>query len=223
MMVIQALSEAMPERVIATAGSPLWCMNVAGQRRDGKAFANMFFVNGGYGASSLRDGHQVLSWPSNVSSTPVEMIEQLSPLKVHYRRYRVGTGGAGRHRGGNGQEVLVERSARARRPPLRGLPGAKPERPANSSSTARRRTRNRSTWSSRAAWCSSARLRAAASARRKNATRRWSNAIVPTDTSPRTDGRAPTATMRRTRPASDPVTQSRAIARPAMRPCRNPT
>jgi N-methylhydantoinase B len=111
MMVIQALSEAMPERVIATAGSPLWCMNVAGQRRDGKAFANMFFVNGGYGASSLRDGHQVLSWPSNVSSTPVEMIEQLSPLKVHYRRYRVGTGGAGRHRGGNGQEVLVESRA----------------------------------------------------------------------------------------------------------------
>ena len=30
----------------------------------------------------------VLSWPSNISSTPVEIIEQVAPLKVHYRRFR---------------------------------------------------------------------------------------------------------------------------------------
>ena len=111
MMVINALAQALPGKVVATAGSPLWCINLAGQRREGGAFANMFFVNGGYGAAHHRDGAHVLSWPSNVSSTPVEMIEQLAPLKVHYRRLRVGTGGRGRFRGGNGQEVLMESRA----------------------------------------------------------------------------------------------------------------
>jgi N-methylhydantoinase B len=111
MMVIQALAAALPDRVVATVGSPLWCVNLTGQRRDGSTFAGMFFANGGYGASAARDGAHVLSWPSNVSSTPVEMIEQLLPLKVHYRRLRTGTGGAGRHRGGNGQEILLESRA----------------------------------------------------------------------------------------------------------------
>src|SRR5262245_6103821 len=113
MMVIQALSKALPASVVATVGSPLWCLNTTGHRHDGSAFANMFFVNGGYGAASGKDGVHVLSWPSNVSSTPVEMIEQLVPLKVRYRRFRVGSGGAGEFRGGNGQEVLVESRAPA--------------------------------------------------------------------------------------------------------------
>jgi N-methylhydantoinase B len=39
------------------------------------------------------------------------MIEQLAPLKFHYRRLRTGTGGDGRHRGGNGQEALLESRA----------------------------------------------------------------------------------------------------------------
>jgi N-methylhydantoinase B len=43
MMVIQALSEALPERVVATVGSLLWCINTTGHRHDGSAFANMFF------------------------------------------------------------------------------------------------------------------------------------------------------------------------------------
>ena len=113
MMVIQALSKALPERVVATVGSPLWCINTAGHRDDGSAFASMFFINGGYGAAAGRDGAHVLSWPSNVSSTPVEMIEQLVPLKVRYRRLRVGSGGEGEFRGGNGQEILVESRAPA--------------------------------------------------------------------------------------------------------------
>src|SRR5260221_6217225 len=85
MMVIQALAKAMPDKVIATVGSPLWCINITGHRHDGSPFANMFFTNGGYGASGARDGAHGLSWPSNGSSTPGEMIWQLVPLKVQYR------------------------------------------------------------------------------------------------------------------------------------------
>jgi N-methylhydantoinase B len=111
MMVLLALSRALPERVISGVGSPLWCLNYAGTRADGKSIAGMFFVNGGYGASARRDGYNVLSWPSNISSTPVEMIEQLAPLKIHYRRLRTGTGGKGQYRGGTGQESLLESRA----------------------------------------------------------------------------------------------------------------
>jgi N-methylhydantoinase B len=111
MMVIQALSEVIPDRVIATVGSPTWCTHVTGHRADGSPFANLFFTGNGYGASNGRDGLHVVSWPSNVASTPVEMIEQQVPMKVHYRRLRVGTGGKGQFRGGNGQEILFESKA----------------------------------------------------------------------------------------------------------------
>jgi N-methylhydantoinase B len=108
MMVISALAKAIPDRVIATVGSPLWCLNMSGVNAAGRSYANLFFINGGYGAAHDRDGANILSWPSNISSTPVEMIEQLAPVKVRHRRLRTGTGGAGRHRGGNGQEILFE-------------------------------------------------------------------------------------------------------------------
>lgn len=112
MMVITALAKAMPEKVVATIGSPLWCINLSGVRRDAKneskSFTNLFFMNGGFGAAHDRDGANVLSWPSNISSTPVEMIEQLSPLRVKHRRLRTDTGGQGQFRGGTGQEILFE-------------------------------------------------------------------------------------------------------------------
>ena len=111
MMVIRALADAMPDRVIATVGSPLWCVNLAGSRPGGGSFANIFFMNGGYGAAHNRDGQNVLSWPSNISSTPVEMIEQLSPLHVEFRRLRADGGGPGTFRGGTGQEIKFENRA----------------------------------------------------------------------------------------------------------------
>ncbi|MFC4276548.1 hydantoinase B/oxoprolinase family protein [Achromobacter aloeverae] len=108
MMVIGALADAMPERAIAAVGSPLWCVNLSGVRESGTPFTNLFFMNGGYGGSHKQDGANVLSWPSNISSTPVEMIEKMSPLHVRHRQLRTGTGGAGMHRGGTGQAIAFE-------------------------------------------------------------------------------------------------------------------
>jgi N-methylhydantoinase B len=107
-MVLSALAEVVPKRVIAGVGSPLWCVNMAGVRPDGRGFANLFFLNGGYGASAHQDGVNVLSWPSNISSTPVEVIEQLAPLKVHFRQFRAFSEANGALRGGTGQEMLLE-------------------------------------------------------------------------------------------------------------------
>ncbi|RYI92609.1 MAG: hydantoinase B/oxoprolinase family protein, partial [Acetobacteraceae bacterium] len=107
-MILQALSSAIPERVIAGTGSPLWSLNFAGTRADGTPIANQFFMNGGYGAGAERDGANVLSWPSNVSAAPVEMIEQGNPFRIRHRRLRQDTGGLGQHRGGTGQEWAFE-------------------------------------------------------------------------------------------------------------------
>jgi N-methylhydantoinase B len=113
-LILSALAKAIPERVIAGVGSPLWSLNYSGTRDDGSPVADHFFMNGGYGASAGRDGPNVLSWPSNVSSAPIEMIEQNSSFRVHHRKLRAGSGGRGTHRGGTGQEWLFEnRSSRA--------------------------------------------------------------------------------------------------------------
>ncbi|MBI4183890.1 MAG: hydantoinase B/oxoprolinase family protein [Proteobacteria bacterium] len=107
-LVFGCLGEVVPERVMAASGSPMWGMNHSGIGRHGQPFANLFFFNGGMGASFRRDGPNVLSWPSNVSSTPVEICEQVSPFRIRCKRLRPDSGGAGRFRGGLGQEIVFE-------------------------------------------------------------------------------------------------------------------
>jgi N-methylhydantoinase B len=108
MLVFGCLGQVVPERVMAACGSPMWGMNQSGVRAGGKPYANMFFFNGGMGATMQGDGQSCLSWPSNVSSTSVEISEHIAPLRFHHKRLRPGSGGAGRHRGGLGQEISIE-------------------------------------------------------------------------------------------------------------------
>lgn len=130
-----ALANAIPDRVAAGAGSPLWSFVLSGVR-DGRPFATKVFMNGGMGATARRDGAHVLSWPSNVSATAVEMIEQLSPIRFAFKRIRSETGGRGQFRGGNGQEleltsvadeaVYVTFNADRTRHPAPGIAGGMP-------------------------------------------------------------------------------------------------
>jgi N-methylhydantoinase B len=108
MLVFGCLGQVVPERVMAACGSPMWGMNQSGVRAGGKPYANMFFYNGGMGGNMRGDGVTCLSWPSNVSSTSVEISEHIAPLRFRHKRLRPDSGGPGRHRGGLGQEVLVE-------------------------------------------------------------------------------------------------------------------
>ncbi|MCZ6645314.1 MAG: hydantoinase B/oxoprolinase family protein [SAR324 cluster bacterium] len=112
-LVLQALSGIVPDRIMAAVGSPLWAITQTGVDRHGKTFAHLFFFNGGMGGNPRRDGIGPLSWPSNISSTPTEVIEQLAPLHVKHRKLRPGSGGEGRFRGGMGQEILLENRAQS--------------------------------------------------------------------------------------------------------------
>ena len=107
-LVLGALHQVIPERVMAGVGSPLWAVSQSGTRDDGKPYTTVLFFNGGMGATPVKDGEHVLSWPSNISSTPVEVAERNSPLFFHYKRMRPGSGGRGRFRGGLGQDILIE-------------------------------------------------------------------------------------------------------------------
>src|SRR5579884_2928224 len=78
-LVFGALSQILPDRVMAAAGSPLWILTLAGRRGRG-TFASVLFHNGGLGARPDRDGVNCLSWPSNISSTPVEVAERQNPI-----------------------------------------------------------------------------------------------------------------------------------------------
>jgi N-methylhydantoinase B len=66
-------------------------------------------IGGGQGASSIGDGPSgVHVGMSNTLNTPVEALELEYPLRVERQQLALGSGGAGRHRGGDG----IERSVR---------------------------------------------------------------------------------------------------------------
>ncbi len=107
-LVFGALHQVIPDRVSAGAGSPLWIATLSGNWAGGQPFTSVLFFNGGTGARPSKDGVNCLSWPSNISSTPVEVVERNNPLFLHYKRLCPGSGGVGRFRGGLGQEIFFE-------------------------------------------------------------------------------------------------------------------
>lgn len=135
--IFDALSNAIPERVVAQTGSPPWIERLFGIDEGGRRFAEMMIVQGGMGARARKDGISCVSFPNNASNTPVEVLEQTLPLIYEERSIRAGSAGAGRHRGGFGlREVFrvlhdvdaVLQNSHLQTSPLGlkgGLPGAR--------------------------------------------------------------------------------------------------
>ncbi|MFG1424554.1 hydantoinase B/oxoprolinase family protein [Roseixanthobacter glucoisosaccharinicivorans] len=110
-LVFNALADILPDKVRSAPGSPLWIMNMAGTTASGRTFASVMFFNGGTGAGEGHTGVDCLSWPSNISATPIEVVERTAPVLIHRKVLRDTSGGSGRHRGGRGQEVVIETEA----------------------------------------------------------------------------------------------------------------
>ena len=104
-LIFGALYAVLPGRVMAGPGSPLWIANMSGTRADGTSFSTVLFYNGGMGGTSNKDGASAMSWPSNISPTPVEVAERDAPVLFRRKRLRPGSGGGGRSRGGLGEEI----------------------------------------------------------------------------------------------------------------------
>jgi N-methylhydantoinase B len=111
-VVFGCLYQAIPERVPAEGCSCLWNLNVRGvsESGDGGAygFSMAFTSNGGTGARPMSDGLSATAYPSGVKGTPVEIAEQITPLLFWRKELRANSAGAGRTRGGFGQEIEVE-------------------------------------------------------------------------------------------------------------------
>ncbi len=74
----------------------------------GAGFTYYETLGGGQGASGRADGPSgVHVAMSNTLNTPVEALETAYPLRVEAYRLRRGSGGAGRHRGGDGVERRI--------------------------------------------------------------------------------------------------------------------
>lgn len=101
--VMGALAEAIPDRVWAP-GSGNSALTIAGHH-NGQPYASVFFWNAGQGASAKRDGLSTISFPSNLSNSPIELMEAAVPIQVRHRRIRRGSGGAGANRGGDGLDL----------------------------------------------------------------------------------------------------------------------
>jgi N-methylhydantoinase B len=107
-VVFGALYAVIPDRVMAAPGSPLWNLTLTGDRGGaGGRFTSVLFFNGGLGGRPGRDGVSCLSWPSNISSTPVEVAERNGPVFFGHKRLSEGSGGDGQFRGGLGQDVRI--------------------------------------------------------------------------------------------------------------------
>lgn len=134
-----ALAEALPERIQASPGSP--SNNVQLASLSGKVrYAVNAFIGAGQGAARDQDGISAISFPSNLSNTPIEVLESQAPIEVRSRAIRRGSGGRGHRSGGDGIrfefEMLGDSPAiasfmvnRVRRPAA-GLTGGEPGAPA---------------------------------------------------------------------------------------------
>jgi N-methylhydantoinase B len=70
---------------------------------EGRPFSLTIFQSGGTGARATKDGLNATGFPSGVAGTPVEVVENLTPLVQACRELRVDSAGPGRRRGGLGQ------------------------------------------------------------------------------------------------------------------------
>lgn len=106
--ILAALSQVIPEQVIANGSAGLWNTMLNGKLADGTPFAYIYFSAGGMGAGHNRDGLSATAFPSGIMGVPVEAIETAAPVLVHRRQLRQDSGGAGEFRGGLGQEMALE-------------------------------------------------------------------------------------------------------------------
>ncbi len=105
----QALSPVLGERTVAELGSaPTLRVIVSGYREGRQRYTAILFINGGMGARATQDGLSATCFPSNVVCGSMEIVEALSPLRIWRKELACDSGGAGRSRGGLGQDVEVE-------------------------------------------------------------------------------------------------------------------
>lgn len=101
-VVMGALAQALPNLIPAGSQGTMNNFTFGGDG-DGQPFAYYETLGGGIGAGSTAGGGNGMhSHMSNTRNTPVEALESAFPLRVEQYALRSGSGGKGRHQGGDG-------------------------------------------------------------------------------------------------------------------------
>ncbi len=106
-LVFGALARALPDRVQADCGM-FGIFNLQGTHRDNLGVSSMYFASGGFGALEGTDGGATIPGPSQMTGTPVEVWENLTSTTIEKKMLLTDSGGAGRNRGGLGQEIVFK-------------------------------------------------------------------------------------------------------------------
>jgi N-methylhydantoinase B len=134
-VLLGALAHACPDRIPAASQGTMNNLTIGGwDERQGRPFAYYETIGGGIGAGSRYDGASGRhSHMTNTLNTPVEAVEFAYPFRISRYALREGSGGVGKHRGGDGlvrsyeflqpAEVTVLSDRRITRP--YGLEGGK--------------------------------------------------------------------------------------------------
>ena len=109
--VFLALSDCIPERVMAESGVTRPQLVFSGKNQSNERFVEHIFMVSGLGAQSDGDGADAMCFPANTTCTPVEIIETLTPLQVQCKEIKSNSGGQGKWRGGCGQRMIVRNNS----------------------------------------------------------------------------------------------------------------
>jgi len=109
-VLFKALAQAIPDRIPAASQGSMNNLTIGGiDPRTGQEFSYYETVAGGMGARPSLDGMSgVHTHMTNSLNTPAEALEYAYPLRVREYRVRRGSGGKGRHLGGDGVVREIE-------------------------------------------------------------------------------------------------------------------
>jgi len=103
-VLLRALAQAIPARIPAAASGTMNNLTIGGiDPRTDEPFAYYETIAGGMGARPSKSGVSgVHTHMTNSLNTPTEALEYAYPFRVHHYSLREGSGGEGKHRGGDG-------------------------------------------------------------------------------------------------------------------------
>lgn len=118
-VLFKALAQALPTRIPAASQGTMNNLTIGGidprSRNNSSEFSYYETVAGGMGARPAHDGlSAVHTHMTNSLNTPAEALEYAYPLRVREYRIRKGSGGKGKHRGGDGVIREIETLVPAR-------------------------------------------------------------------------------------------------------------
>jgi len=150
-VLLKAFAEAVPERIPAASSGTMNNLTLGGVHpKTGQVFSYYETVGGGMGACATRNGNNgIHTHMTNSLNTPVEALEYAFPFRVRRYSLRSRSGGAGKHRGGDGIvreiELLTDADATVlsdrRRTRPYGLRGGEAGRPGRTTLKGRRGSR----------------------------------------------------------------------------------